>query len=135
MRGLRSIAVAFVLLAALVPGAAAHSSSSAPVTIASATTSDFRVVLVATKRSGGEIPEARVTLRTFERVRGGWRRTGVYAVSGIYFWKTVTAPRAVCRLEIRTGGAQARFSPHAVVQLLLSPSLGCGRASAYSLVG
>jgi hypothetical protein len=102
-------------------------------TIASATTSDFRVVLVAAKRSDGAMPEARVTLTTFEQLRGRWQRTGVHPLSGSYFWKTVTGPRAVCRLEIRTGGAQARFSPRAIVQLLLGPSLGCGPSSAYRL--
>jgi len=102
-------------------------------TIASATTSDFRLVLVATKRGGSAIPEATVTLRTFEQLDGRWQKTGVHPLRGTYFWKTVTGPRAVCRLEIRTGGARPQFSPRAVVQLLLSPSLGCDSASSYRL--
>jgi hypothetical protein len=32
----------------------------------------------------------------------------------------------VCRLEIRTTGPSAAFKPRAIVQLLVTPSLGCG---------
>jgi hypothetical protein len=97
-------------------------------------TSDVRTVVTATKTSGGAAPTAAVRATSFERRGGRWVRAGVHALPGIYFWKTVTGPRAVCRLEIRTEGPGARFRPRAVVQLLASPSLGCGGASTYALV-
>ena len=102
--------------------------------IAEAVTSDVRTVVTATKTSGGAAPTASVRVTSFERRDERWVRAGVHALPGIYFWKTVTGPRAVCRLEIRTEGPGASFRPRAVVQLLVSPSLGCGRASAYVLV-
>ena len=102
-------------------------------TIASASTSDFRVVLTAARRGGGSAPTATITLTTSRRLGGGWQRTGVHRLRGTYFWNTVTGPRAVCRLEVRTTGSSARFQPQVLVQLLLSPSLGCGPAAEYDL--
>src|SRR5688500_17801619 len=83
-------------------------------TIASASTSDFRVVLTATKLGDGGAPSARVTVTTSRKVAGDWRRTGGGRLVGTYFWKTVTGPRAVCRLELRTTGGVTE-SPRAVV--------------------
>jgi hypothetical protein len=103
-------------------------------TIAEASARDFRTVLTATKTSGGAAPTAAVTATSFERRDGRWARTGTRELPGTYFWKTVTGPRAVCRLEIRTSGAGAAFRPRARAQLLVSPSLGCGRASTYAPV-
>ena len=72
-------------------------------------------------------------LETYRRAGGRWQRTGSHELRGPYFWKTLTAPRAVCRLEIRTTGAAARFRPRALVQLLQTPSLGCGPPSQKTL--
>jgi hypothetical protein len=105
-------------------------------TIASASTSDFRVVVSATNLGGGAgAPAASVTVTTFERASGAWRRTGTRRLRGAYFWKTVTGPLAVCRLEIRTTAAEPGFRPHAVIQLLRSPSLGCGPATEHRVSG
>jgi hypothetical protein len=105
-------------------------------TIASTTTADFRVEVSARNLGGaGGAPPAEVTVRTFERSGGAWRRTSERRLAGTYFWKTITGPLAVCRLEIRTTAAKPRFRPHAVVQLLRSPSLGCGPASKHPLRG
>ena len=63
-----------------------------------------------------------MTVSTFERSGGRWRETNEKSLAGPYFWKTITGPLAVCRLELRTAGGK----PRALVQLLRSPSLGCG---------
>jgi hypothetical protein len=130
----------FVVVVALVAAALATAGGEqAPTTaktIASTTTSDSRVVVNATNLGGGGgAPAAAVTVRTFERVGGDWRRTSERRLAGPYFWKTLTGPHAVCRLEIRTTAAQAGFRPHATVQLLRSPSLGCGPVSTHPLTG
>jgi hypothetical protein len=88
------------------------------------TTADYRSVVVATKTSGGGAPTAAVTVDTFGRAVGGhWQRVGARRLAGPFFWKTVTAPHALCRLEIVTAS-----SPRVTVQLLRTPSLGCARA-------
>lgn len=102
-------------------------------TIASAVTSDFRIVLTAERLGRGDAPAATVTLKTYARATGVWKRTGVHDLGSAFFWKTVTGPRALCRLEIRTSGAEERFQPRALVRLLLTPSLGCGRTFEYVL--
>jgi hypothetical protein len=102
-------------------------------TIAAMTTSDFRVVVSAAKTSSGQAPSASVTVKTFERSFAGWRPTGARVLEEPYFWKTLTGPRAVCRLEIRTAGQRAGSRPRAIVQLLQSPSLGCGPATSLRL--
>jgi hypothetical protein len=100
-------------------------------TIAESSTTDFRVVVQATNLGGGGgAPAATVTVRTFERSGGAWRRTNERRLAGTYFWKTITGPLAVCRLQIQT-----TRRPHAIVQLLRSPSLGCGPASEHPLRG
>jgi len=129
----RPAAVSVVIAFALVAGAHASGGnkeretvSTTVRTVASTTTRDFRVVVEAVRSGEGAASEATLTLTTFGRHRGAWQRTGTHRLGGTYFWKTVTGPRAVCRLEIRTTGAQTKFRPRAVVQLLQSPSLGCG---------
>jgi hypothetical protein len=124
------------LLAAYVSSSPARGDADAAASraIATASTSDFRVVLTATKLGGGSAPIARVTVTTSTKTGGGWRRIGVDRLAGTYFWKTVTAPRAVCRLELRTTGS-ATSRPRALVQLLQTPSVGCGPQAAYSLTG
>jgi hypothetical protein len=136
----RSVAVTLVVVVALVAAALAtardEGASAAAKTIASTTTSDFRVVVRATNLGGGGgAPAAAVTVRSFERAGGEWRRTSERRLAGTYFWKTITGPLAVCRLEIRTTAAKARFRPHATVQLLRSPSLGCGPVTSHPLTG
>jgi len=117
-----------VLVAALALAVAA--SAQAARTIASATTSDYRVVLSASKRGGGGgAPAATVRIALFQRSGNRWRPIGARRVPGTYFWHTVTGARAVCRLDVRTAG-EARV----VVQLLVTPSIGCGRAHSYPLV-
>ncbi|MGH3133530.1 MAG: hypothetical protein ACRDNY_07295 [Gaiellaceae bacterium] len=137
----RLVAVSLVVVTALVAGALATGSTSARSavsatgveTIATARTSDFRVVVKAERRGGGAAPAATVTLTTFQRLRGNWQRIGVHRLDGPYFWKVVTGPRAVCRLDVRTTAARASFQPRATVRLLLSPSLGCGPPSSFAL--
>jgi hypothetical protein len=136
----RFVAVAFVLVAALVTAALATArsdrASSGVRTIASSTTRDHRVVVrAANLGGGGGAPAAEVTVRTFRQSRGAWQRTAERRLAGTYFWKTITGPLAVCRLEIRTAAARPGFRPHAVVQLLRSPSLGCGPATKHLLTG
>jgi hypothetical protein len=137
----RRVAVAGVialagLLVAYVSSSPArsHVGTAASKTIGTASTSDFRVVLTATKLGGSTAPEARVTVTTSRKTGAGWRRTGTARLAGTYFWKTVTGPQAVCRLELRTTGG-ATSSPRAVVEVLQTPSLGCGPQAAFSLTG
>jgi hypothetical protein len=126
----RAIAVGFVVATALVSGraAAAGGEQAWPSArqIATTTTSDFRVVVSAARRGAGPAPAAVLTATTFARAENRWRRTGTHRLAGSYFWKTATGPRAVCRLEIRTTGPGAAFRPRAIVQLLVTPSIGCG---------
>jgi hypothetical protein len=134
----RPVAVMLVAVAALVAAALATASReqtpTSTRTIASTTTSDFRVVVLARNLGGGGgAPAADVTVRTFQRAAGDWRRTGERRLAGTYFWKTITGPLAICRLEIRTTAARAGFRPVARVQLLRSPSLGCGPVSTHRL--
>src|SRR5688500_18358599 len=117
------------LLVVVGGSAAVGHSTTAAVALASVETKDYRVSLTAAKSvSSDAIPTASVSVRTSERRGGGWQRIGSRRLDAVYFWKTVTGPRAVCRLEIRTAGAAPRFRPYAVIQLLVSPSLGCGKA-------
>ena len=108
--------------------------AAARLSIGSVTTTDFRAVLVAAKGDGGGgSPTATVTLGTWRRVAGQWRRTGLHRVSGPYFWNTISGPRSVCRLEIRTARGRPVFRPVVAVQLLITPSVGCGRVHRYIL--
>jgi len=131
-----ALTAVFVSAAVATGGSSAGSTSaSATRTIASTTTSDFRVVVTAERVGSGAAPAASATVETFTRARGTWQRTGSHELRGPYFWKTLTGPRAVCRLEIRTTGTAARFRPRALVQLLQSPSLECGPISEHPLPG
>ena len=128
-----AVGVAAVVAAAAASGSAAPSGA-AVARIATATTTDFRVVLTAEKRGGGGAPTAVVRLTSEQRIDDRWRRTGAHRLNGTYFWNTVTGPRAVCRLELKTTGASMKPRPRVIVQLLLTPSLGCGRTHQYGLV-
>src|SRR3954466_3297210 len=125
--------LALVLTAALALAVAA--SASAARTIATATTTDYRVGLTASKgkRSGGA-PSASVRIRLYGRSGDGWRSFASRRVPGTYFWNTVTAGPAVCRLQRRPAGKTPSFRSVAVVQLLVTPAIGCGRATSYPLV-
>lgn len=96
-------------------------------TVASVTTGDFRVAVVA-RRLGGSPPTADLRVGIARRVGGSWRERGQRRLDESAFWWTVTGPRAVCRLEIATAGRSPSFRPFVTVQLLQSPSLGCGKA-------
>ena len=101
-------------------------SASPAVSIATVTTRDFRVAVVATRASGGAAPTADVRLEVAHRVGTSWRERGEIRLRGPHFWQTVTGPRSICRLEIATAGSRTSFRPQVTVQLLRSPSLGCG---------
>jgi hypothetical protein len=102
--------------------------------IATVTTSDFRVVLTARQaRAGGGAPSAVVAATTSQRFGGRWQQTATHRLKGNYFWNTARGPRAVCRIGIRTAGAQPTFRPHVVIQLLVSPALGCGTTQRFQL--
>lgn len=121
--------LALVLLAATFVALPAPADSP-QATVASAQTVDYRVVLEATRTSGGDAPTASVTATTFARAGHGWRRTVSERLPGTHFWKVVTTPHAVCALTI-----SSTRTPHVSVRLLQSPSLGCGRAVAIPLRG
>jgi hypothetical protein len=131
-----ALAICGALAVTALTGAGEATPAAQAKTIASATTTDFRVVVSATNLGGGGgAPEAAVTVRTYERSSGGWRRTNEQPLAGPYFWKTITGPLAICRLELRLTAANPSFRPHAIVQLLRSPSLGCGPSSKHLLGG
>ncbi len=133
--GVAATVTSVVALAVAQPIAAGTRSEAqgARKTVAVLTTADLRVVVVATRSSGGGTPTAEVRVAFARRVRGGWREAGEKRLPETYFWHTVTGPRAVCRLETATAGSRAAFRPYVAVQLLLSPSLGCGRPYRISL--
>jgi hypothetical protein len=74
-------------------------------------------------RGGGNAPIARVTVTTYTRHGGPWRRAGGSQLHGTYFWHVVSAPHALCRLQLATADARVRVT----VQVLVTPSIGCGR--------
>jgi hypothetical protein len=95
-------------------------------TVATLTTQDFRVAVVARRLDGGGTPTAEVRVGLARRVGGSWRELRERRLGETFFWNTVTGPRAVCRLAI-SAGSSSSFQPYATVRLLVSPSLGCGR--------
>jgi hypothetical protein len=101
-----------------------------PATIGSVATVDFRVVLTARRTSAGDAPTAAVAATTYRLGRDSWERTGSRTIPGTYFWNVVSRRNAVCGLSITTAGAAG---PHATVRLLVSPSIGCGRAYRFAL--
>jgi hypothetical protein len=96
-------------------------------TVASLTTRDVRVVVEATRVNRGATPAARVRVAIARRVRGTWRELREARLRQTYFWHALTGPHAVCRLELATTRSRVAYRPYVVVQLLQSPSLGCGR--------
>jgi hypothetical protein len=117
----------FAVVLALASAAVVNASGqSAAKTLADVSTVDYRAVVVADKTSGGAAPTARVHVISYVRAQGHWQRAAARQLAGWYFWKTVTAPRAVCRFEITTAGRAVAGQPGVIVQLLASPALGCG---------
>jgi hypothetical protein len=98
--------------------------------IAIATSSDFRADLVAHRTGSGPAPTATITLTTYRRIGNGWRRLSSTRLAGVFFWHTVTGPRALCSFELATSGHS-----HVTVQLLQSPALGCGHSQTFALEG
>jgi hypothetical protein len=96
---------------------------------------DVRVAVVAKRASGGSAPTAEVRVGLARRVDSGWREVGERRLDEAYFWRTVSGPGALCRLAIGTTGARPSLRPYLILQLLLSPSLGCGRTYRIALPG
>jgi hypothetical protein len=128
--------LALMLLVPAAGGAMTRMQSAAPrvASVATVETRDFRVAVVAYRVSGGAAPTAEVRLAIAQRsAGGGWRERGERRLEETYFWRTVSGPRSVCKLEIATPATLSSVRPHVTVQLLLSPSLGCGRAHRFPL--
>jgi hypothetical protein len=131
-----TVVASLVAVAALLTPSAEPRPSVAPTaTVALVTTSDFRVAVAARRLASGSAPTAEVRVGLARRVGTGWRELGERRLDETYFWRTVRGPRAVCRLVIRTAGTRPSFRPYVTVQLLLSPSLGCGRTYRIPLAG
>jgi hypothetical protein len=132
------VAASLVALAALQATAAGSRSTIGQdaqrvATVGVITTKDFRVAVVAKRLTSGAAPTAEVRVGMARRVGTSWRELGERRLTETYFWHTVRGPRAVCRLQIATAGRGASFRPSVIVQLLQSPSLGCGRSYRISL--
>jgi uncharacterized membrane protein len=125
--------VAIAPTAASAPRGPAGAESAA--TVATMTTRDFRVAVVARRLGGGGTPTAEVRVGLARRMGDSWRELGERRLGETYFWKTVTKTRGVCRLALASAGSSSTFRPSVTVQLLLSPSLGCGRAHRIALPG
>jgi hypothetical protein len=89
--------------------------------VASATAHDFRIVLTATKVSGGAAPAATVHVTAYVHGRFGWTSRGELRLGtrGGYFWKVLEGGHAVRDFTI-SNDSPARGS----VQLLVTPALG-----------
>ncbi len=126
LKAIRISAASVVLLglAALAPLASGAGGSKTR-TVATSQTLDFRVVVVATKVSGGQAPSASASVEVFRRNGGNWRRLLSARMPGGYFWKVLTGSGSVCRLEISTSSGRSPGG-QVTLSLLESPSLGCG---------
>jgi len=126
---LKAIRISVALVALLVVGALASAASGTggakTQTVATSQTPDFRVVVVATKVSGGQAPPASASVEVFRRKDGSWRQVLASRMPGGYFWKVLTGSGSVCRLEISTSSGRSPGG-HVTISLLESPSLGCG---------
>jgi hypothetical protein len=105
---------------------ATRESASRIATVALVTTREFRVAVVATRLSGATPPTAEVRVGLARRVGRTWREFGERRLGETYFWNTVSRPHAVCRVVIETAGTRRASGSRVTVQLLLSPSVGCG---------
>ena len=100
-----------------------HPTARPAVSIATVTTHDFRVAVVATRLTAGSTPTAEARVASAQRIAGGWREKGETRLKGTYFWRTVTGPRPICKLELATASSPRSYVS---IRLLQSPSLGCG---------
>jgi hypothetical protein len=114
-------------------GGSAAQSDARTATVAVVTTQEFRVAVVATRLSNGSAPTAEVRVGFARRVRGSWREFDERRLGERYFWNTVSRPHAICRLQIATVGMRRSPGSHVTVQMLLSPSVGCGRIYRFPL--
>src|SRR5690348_2363147 len=96
-------------------------------TIATTSSVDYRAVVIAHRLSGGRAPRAGISVVVSTKSGKRWTRARSRVLVGTFFWKTVTGPRAVCRLLLATAPSNPSGPPSVVVQLLQTPSLGCGR--------
>jgi hypothetical protein len=120
--------LAVTLALVLTASAAAANATRASATIATASSTDFRADLVARRAGTGNAPTAIVILTTFQRAGSAWHKLESKSIAGTFFWKTVTGPRAICRFELASA-----VQPHVEVQLLLTPSIGCGKTTSIRL--
>lgn len=128
----KSILLLFPALAAAVLCAGAGASPKAQTkTIGTVAAVDVRATIVATRTGSGPAPTAYVTVALDRRTATGWRRAATRRLAGTYFWNSVTGPGAICRLDLATAGG--RTAPHVDVQLLVTPSIGCGTAQSVAL--
>jgi hypothetical protein len=102
-------------------------------TVAILTTPEFRVAIVARRLMGASPATAEVRLGFARRVGSSWREFDERRLGERYFWNTVSRPHAICRLEISTVGTRRSPGARVTVQLLLSPSVGCGRTYRFPL--
>jgi hypothetical protein len=131
----RTLLLVQVAVAALViagGGSAAPDTAAKATTIASANSLGYRIEITARKTSGGNAPTAEIIVTSYLRSNGHWRLACNTHLPGIYFWKTVRAPHSLCRLEIGTARTTVAGRPRAIVQVLVSPSIGCGRTETIS---
>jgi hypothetical protein len=139
----RTVALALALAAAVVAVASAQPAESTrrlraspttspAISVATVTARDVRAAVVAIRKSGGTIPTAEVRVALARKVDGRWRETGEMRLREAYFWRTASGPRSICRLEIATAGSPTSRG-YVAVQLLRSPSLGCGPLHRFAL--
>jgi hypothetical protein len=116
--------VPFAAVLALLVGASQASASAqvAKKTIATIATTDVRLVITATKGTGGNgAPPATVEIAAYGLAGGSSRLLGRLTVGepGGFFWKVLTGPRSVRDLSFAAGGRE-RVS----FRLLITPSIG-----------
>lgn len=125
----RSLLVTTVLLALALSGPSLAATQPSK-TVATISKGDYRIVLRASKTSGGASPTARVAVQAYVRHGQAWKSTRTTRLPQTYFWKVVTAAHAVCQLKLATGA-----TPKATVSLLVTPSIGCGPTATVLLTG
>src|SRR5690348_579773 len=110
---LRGLFTALMIVAAGIAGGYATAAPAAPppATIATLAGVDYRAAVVARHSSGEEPANARVVVTLYGRTQRGWALAFQRRLPETYFWRTVTAPHAICRLALstasgRTGGGQ-----------------------------
>jgi hypothetical protein len=132
------LAVLLLAVTGLLPSAVGaplrkHSTATRVASVATVTTRDLGVAVVAYRLNEGAAPTAEVRLAIEQHAGQGRRERGEMRLDETYFWRTVTAPRSVCRLEVSPQGSLRSVRPHVTVQLLVTPSLGCGRVHRFPL--